>query len=371
MISDGLFNPSRLTLARKRRGLTMTKLAAQVGLELRSISAYEKGEFKPEPDRLAAVAKVLRFPEAFFFGDDLDEPTPDVASFRSLSKMTAGQRDTALGAGAVALMLNDWIEARFDLPSADLPDLSREASPEAAAQELRRAWAIGELPIKNMVHLLEAKGVRVFSLALDAAEVDAFSMWRQATPYVFLNTKKSAEHGRFDAAHELGHLVLHRHGSPQGRSADQEANAFASAFLMPRATLLAQAPRIPTLEHLIQLKKFWAVSVAALTYRLHAVGAIGDWHYQTLFVELSSRGYRKKEPDEGQREISQILQKVFSALREEGISKAHIARELCIPTDELDQLVFGLTLTGLSGSSGAGAEGRTKGSHLRVVSSRD
>nr|WP_297525958.1 XRE family transcriptional regulator [uncultured Roseateles sp.] len=371
MISDGLFNPSRLTLARKRRGLTMTKLAAQVGLELRSISAYEKGEFKPEPDRLAAVAKVLRFPEAFFFGDDLDEPTPDVASFRSLSKMTAGQRDTALGAGAVALMLNDWIEARFDLPSADLPDLSREASPEAAAQELRRAWAIGELPIKNMVHLLEAKGVRVFSLALDAAEVDAFSMWRQATPYVFLNTKKSAEHGRFDAAHELGHLVLHRHGSPQGRAAEQEANAFASAFLMPRATLLAQAPRIPTLEHLIQLKKFWAVSVAALTYRLHAVGAIGDWHYQTLFVELSSRGYRKKEPDEGQREISQILQKVFSALREEGISKAHIARELCIPTDELDQLVFGLTLTGLSGSSGAGAEGRTKGSHLRVVSSRD
>lgn len=371
MNADGLFNPSRLTLARKRRGLTMTKLAAQVGLELRSISAYEKGEFKPEPERLAAVAKVLRFPEAFFFGDDLDEPTPDVASFRSLSKMTAGQRDTALGAGAVALMLNDWIEARFDLPRAELPDLSREASPEAAAQELRRAWGIGELPIKNIVHLLEAKGVRVFSLALDAAEVDAFSMWRQSTPFVFLNTKKSAEHGRFDAAHELGHLVLHRHGSPQGREAEQEANAFASAFLMPRASLLAQAPHIPTLEHLIKLKKIWSVSVAALTYRLHTVGAISDWHYQTLFVELSSRGYRKKEPDEGQRETSQVLQKVFAALREEGILKTHIARELCIPTDELDQLVFGLALTGLSGSSSAGAAGRVKGSHLRVVSSRD
>lgn len=371
MSADGLFNPSRLTLARKRRGLTMTKLAAQVGLELRSISAYEKGEFKPEPERLAAVAQVLRFPEAFFFGDDLDEPTPDVASFRSLSKMTAGQRDTALGSGAVALMLNDWIEARFDLPRAELPDLSREASPEAAAQELRRAWGIGELPIKNMVHLLEAKGVRVFSLAIDAAEVDAFSMWRQSTPFVFLNTKKSAEHGRFDAAHELGHLVLHRHGSPQGREAEQEANAFASAFLMPRASLLAQAPHVPTLEHLIKLKKIWSVSVAALTYRLHTVGAISDWHYQTLFVELSSRGYRKKEPDEGQRETSQVLQKVFAALREEGILKAHIARELCIPTDELDQLVFGLALTGLSGSSRAGTAGRAKGSHLRVVSSRD
>jgi hypothetical protein len=77
----------------------------------------------------------------------------------------------------------------------------------------------------------------VFSLALDAAEVDAFSMWRQSTPYVFLNTKKSAEHGRFDAAHELGHLVLHRHGSPrvradQGRSVpDQERAGLYVSYL--------------------------------------------------------------------------------------------------------------------------------------------
>lgn len=90
---------------------------------------------------------------------------------------------------------------------------------------------------------------------VDAAEVDAFSMWRQSTPFVFLNTKKSAEHSRFDAAHELGHLVLHRHGSPQGREAEREANAFASAFLMPRASVLAYAPRMATIDHLIKLKK--------------------------------------------------------------------------------------------------------------------
>lgn len=369
MKKSTLFNPSRLTLARKRRGLTMTKLAAAVGVEPRSISAYEKGEFGPDDHRLAKLSSVLGFPEAFFFGDDLDEPTPDIASFRALSKMTARQRDTALGAGSIALMLNEWIEAHFELPTADLPDLSREDDPEAAALALRQQWNLGELPVKNMVHLLEAKGIRVFSLSIDAIEVDAFSMWRQSTPFVFLNTQKSAEHSRFDAAHELGHLVLHRHGSPQGREAEREANAFASAFLMPRSSILAYAPRMATIDHLIKLKKYWSVSVAALTYRLHKVGVLSDWHYQSLFVELSSRGYRKNEPDEGLRESSQILHKVFSALRNERISKVDIASELCVSVKELDQLVFGLALTGVHGRGSGNSKTRAdKPPQLRVVS---
>jgi Zn-dependent peptidase ImmA (M78 family)/DNA-binding XRE family transcriptional regulator len=364
------FNPSRLTLARKRRGLTMTRLAAAVGVEPRSISAYEKGEFGPDEDRLAKLAKVLRFPQEFFSGGDLDEPTPDAASFRALSKMTAGQRDTALGAGAIALMLNDWIEHRFELPAPDLPDLSREADPEAAARALRQLWSLGELPIKNVVHLLESRGVRVFSLAVDATEVDAFSMWRESAPYVFLNTMKSAERGRFDAAHELGHLVLHRHGSPQGREAETQANSFASAFLMPRGAVLANAPRIASLDQLIRLKKLWGVSVAALAYRLHRVGVLSDWHYQSLCVEMSRRGYTKKEPNEGPREISQILQKVFTALREESVSKGDIASDLCVPVEEIDQLVFGLALTGLNGG-GRSASRSVRPPHLRVVSSNE
>nr|WP_026160462.1 hypothetical protein [Teredinibacter turnerae] len=47
--------------------------------------------------------------------------------------------------------------------------------PEAAAEMLRRYWDLGELPIKSMIGLLEAKGV--FSLSVDAREVDAFFIW--------------------------------------------------------------------------------------------------------------------------------------------------------------------------------------------------
>jgi Zn-dependent peptidase ImmA (M78 family)/DNA-binding XRE family transcriptional regulator len=343
------FNPKRLSLARRRRGLTKTKLAELVGVEVRSITGYESGEFRPEKDRLQGLADHLHFPVQFFLGDDAQEISPDVVSFRSMSKMTAGQRDSALGAGAVALMLNQWIEQRFELPESSLPDLSQEHSPAAAAVALRRIWGLGELPVKNMVHLLEARGVRVFSLSLDTAHVDAYSMWHSSTPYVFLNTMKSCERSRFDAAHELGHLVLHRHAGPKMRSAEREANEFASAFLMPEGSVLANAPVMPTVDLLIKHKVSWTVSVAALAYRLKDLGLVNEWHYRTLCIEIAQRGYQKSEPNEAPRETSQVFQKVFAALRQDGLTRGDIASALSVHVNELDELVFGLALTALAG----------------------
>jgi Zn-dependent peptidase ImmA (M78 family) len=306
--------------------------------------------------------------------------------------MTASQRDTALGAGAVALLLNEWIEERFDLPEPDVPDLGREGgdsrpisvhkhaqepeayptssssqTPETAAEMLRAHWGIGELPVKNMIALLESKGIRVYSLAIDAKEVDAFSMWSGGRPYVFLNTFKSAEHCRFDAAHELGHLVLHQHAQPHGPDLEREANAFASAFLMPRASVLAIAPRAPTLSSLIRHKKHWAVSVAALNYRMHALGLTTDWTYRTLCIQLAQAGYRKSEPEGVPHEKSLVLEKVFGALREEGLSKADVAQQLAIFSDEINELTFGLMLNALKGGAPRMAEPTAGRANLRLV----
>ena len=46
-----------------------------------------------------------------------------------------------------------------------------------------------------------------------------------------------------------------------------------------------------------------------------------------------------------------MLKKVFASLREDGISKADVARELLIQPEELDELTFGLMLNVLSGRS--------------------
>jgi Zn-dependent peptidase ImmA (M78 family)/DNA-binding XRE family transcriptional regulator len=344
-----MFNPNRLSVARKRQGLTKTELAKRAGIDLRSVTAYEAGVYPPKLETAKNLAEATNFPLEFLFGDDLDEPRPDTASFRALSKMTATQRDMALSQGTIALHLGRWLEAHFELPQPDLPDLSREESPEAAADSLRRHWSIGEMPVKNMIHLLEAKGVRIFSLAINAREVDAFSLWKDATPFVFLNGNKSSEHSRYDAAHELGHLVLHRHGSPQGRDAEREADAFASVFLMPRSSVIAHGVRNPSLQTLIKLKAIWIVSVAALNRRLYGVGMTSDWQYRTLCIEIAKHGYRTHEPREAARETSHILPSVFGALREDGISRAQVARSLKIPRAELEQLMFGLAMTSIEG----------------------
>ncbi len=176
-----MFNPTRLTLARKRRGMTKIGLADATGLSTRSVSAYEAGTQKPTSETVEALSRALRFPIEFFDGADLDEPTAESASFRAYASMTARQRDAALAAGTIALELSIWIDRRFDLPKPNIPNL-RGFVPEVAAQALREHWGIGERPIRNSIHLLEAQGVRVFSLVQECVELNAFSLWKAGLP---------------------------------------------------------------------------------------------------------------------------------------------------------------------------------------------
>jgi len=200
----------------------------------------------------------------------------------------------------------------------------------------------------------------------ETGDIDAFSLWRETTPFVFLNTMKSAEHSRFEAAHELGHLVLHRKVGSHGKTAEQEANQFASAFLMPQGSILGRAPMLPNLNVLIELKKQWIVSVAALAYRLHGLKLIRDWHYRSLCVEISQLGYRKSEPEGAPPEMSMVLGKVFRILRNEGITKADVARELNYNVEDLDKAIFGLVMTGLQGGGPSGVR-ETNERSIRLV----
>lgn len=344
-----MLTPSRLAIARKRRGLTLTRLAELTDLSTRSISLYENGHQSPSEDTLLRLAKVLGVSPAFLAADHLEEIPEDAVSFRALSKMTARQRDQALSAGRVALLISDWIDARFELPAAIIPSLTGY-DPESAAEVVRARWGLGERPITHVLHLLEAHGVRIYSLTSANNELDAYSFYWHAQPFIFLSTTKSGERGRFDAAHELGHLVLHgEHRVPHRPAAEVEANCFAAAFLMPRANVLAHGLHNATTGRILQAKQIWKVAAMALTHRLHELNLLTEWNYRTACVQLSRLGYRRHEPGGIQRESSQVLAKVFRSLRDGGETPAAIAIALGISADELRDHVFGLTPTAMTG----------------------
>ena len=79
-------------------------------------------------------------------------------------------------------------------------------------------------PIPHVLHLLESRGVRVFSL-VRSVEMSALSRFGSYRPFICLRTDKTAERSIFDMAHELGHLVLHRNTTPRGREVERQADA--------------------------------------------------------------------------------------------------------------------------------------------------
>lgn len=330
--------------------MTLAALAGKAGLSSKSVSAYEAGKATPSVDARIALGRALGFPHAFFERAEVEIPTPQQASFRALSTMRARDRDAALAAGALAMEFNGWLEEHFALPDACVPDLS-ELSPELAAATLRAEWGLGVAPVLNVVHTLETRGARVFSLCDDFHEVDAFSLWRDGRPFVCLSQHKSPERGRFDAAHELGHLVLHRAGRPEdARTAEREADAFASAFLMPAEAVRSQAPKVASIDTLLVLKKRWGVSVAAMNYRLRSLNVTTEWNYTDLCIEIARRGYRSSEPEGlSARESSEVLRLVFQHLREERISLRSIATALEVPVEDLRGLLFGWAVAALDG----------------------
>ncbi|MCY4289208.1 MAG: XRE family transcriptional regulator [Aestuariivita sp.] len=339
-----LFNQEKLKLARTRRHLTKRKLAERAEVSALTLTRLEQGKNQPDATTAKRLACVLKYPVEFFFGDELEVITPNTVSFRGFTRMTAKERDAAVAAGSLGLYLSRWVEERFVLPENQLLDLSHETDPEMAAEYLRQHWSLGNRPIGHMIQMLETYGVRVFSLSENTASVDAFSFWYDNTPFIFLNNFKTAEHSVFDAAHELGHLVMHKRSNLRdSKSVEREANHFASAFLMPRDDILTRVSPLINVSTVLDSKTRWRVSALAFTYRLRKLNLISEWQYKSICMKLGKLGYRSGEPGGIDPEESAIWPKVFSQFWSEKVTKQEIAEELCLPIDELNGLVWGIS----------------------------
>lgn len=303
------FQPERLIQARESLGITRVALAALVGVSPATISNWEKGSQSPEEDKLRALGDAVKFPVNWFLTSSPEHGNRPYF-YRSLASSTKTAREMARvrlnWVAEISGLLGQWV----NLPKVNVPHISEEAflkitdsEIETLAYECRRAWGLGMGPIPDVVLALENAGIVFSRSEIGYLKMDGVSHWSSLDnrPYVFVAADKAnGIRNRFDASHELAHLVLHRNVDEQMfkkhyKLIERQADLFAGCFLLPAESFSSEISW-PTLETLLSLKQRWKVSVAAMIMRCYQLEIIDDDQKLRLFKGRSARGWTKGEP---------------------------------------------------------------------------
>jgi Zn-dependent peptidase ImmA (M78 family) len=247
-----------------------------------------------------------------------------------------------------------------DFPEITIPDLQFPADPtaitddmiEKAAEAMRQHWCLGDSVIANMVMLLENNGVVSSRFELDSDKLDSFSVWDTLTnrPLLVLGAdKKSACRSRFDAAHELGHLVLHRRipkallqHTPSLATIEDQAHRFARAFLLP-ATSFGADLILPTLLHLKNIKPKWKASIAFMIKRAEELQLFTADESRRLWIGMTRHGWKRREPfdDEMKPERPVLLARSLQLMIESNtVSRDGLETAIPFLLDEVEALTF-------------------------------
>jgi Zn-dependent peptidase ImmA (M78 family)/DNA-binding XRE family transcriptional regulator len=354
------FVAPRLVEARLSLQMSRAELARELGLSGQAIGYYETGERRPDMSILLRMAEILNQPVSFFLrASPSIEGQLGTRFFRSIGTRS-NKINHALDVRTKWLWeLVNAVSEEIRLPKPNLPEIDTpkgtsysSAEIELNATALRRHWGLGDGPIANVIALFETHGFVVTRFKLGSDEIDAFSCWIKQRPYILLGADKQAAcRSRFDAAHEIGHLLLHRDIAQEDIEnknvrdrIESEANQFAGAFLFPRNSLLREfySTRV---NHLKGLKTRWRVSMQAIAHRARDVGIIDDFQYISFRKQLSFHKWIKTEPldDEIPVEQPQWLLKCWNAFADRrGITGAGIEDELGFTLDKVVEL-FGRT----------------------------
>lgn len=334
-------SPSRITIARLRRGLTKAELAANLDIAPATLSRWE--DEGPPPSRTESLIEQLEaalgFTAGYFISEELEVPSTDSTLFRAGSRATLRQKSVAVASGANASTLLAWLRRNFNFPEPDLPDFSG-FTPSEAARHARTIWQLGDKPVPNSVQLAESLGIAVMGLPPAASAVDAFSMWDGEQPLIFLARRRTPEGTRFDLAHELGHLLLHSSDDPRnGAREEDEANQFAADFLIPPGIVHAHLRLHASLDDILRLKTALKVSAMAMLRAAYHHGKLSEREYHSHLTALSARGFRTDEPGSTlQYERSRIFDYVLSP--DGGASISNIAAETKLPPRDLHALML-------------------------------
>jgi Zn-dependent peptidase ImmA (M78 family)/transcriptional regulator with XRE-family HTH domain len=302
------FVPDRLIEARAARRISSQKaLATLISVSPGSVSKWESGTHAPDADALAALASQLKVRPEYFLRPTYDSPRPKFS--RSLSSTLMRDREYQSAQMNWLQEISNVVGHYVELPDINIPDVMlgatykqlRDEDIEGIALKLRHHWKLGEGPCPDVVALLERIGCIVGSIEMGTSKLDGLCSWSatEGRPFILLATDKmSFARRQMDAAHELGHAVLHGAVTKEELKSDlplveEQAFRFASAFLMPSRTYPYEV-RNPSLASLQVLKERWRVSIKAQIKRLSDLDVIPSSHATIMYKLYSAKGWNSR-----------------------------------------------------------------------------
>lgn len=351
------FIGARLTQARKARGLTAVTLADMLGVSSVTISQYEHGKQAPRPELMTALSEKLGVPPSLLVRPIKLLTQERRTKWRSNSSATKFARERAESRFEWLREIVQYFEQYLDFPSVNIPSFElpvdfREISNDMidkSAAGCREHWGIGNAPIRDLVLLLENNGIIVSSGKLHADNLSAFSEWLDNDyPYVYLGTDKNVcVRSRFDAAHELGHLILHKqvpkkqYGTPADfKLLEKQAHRFAASFLLPHESFFRDL-WAPTLDAFAALKPRWKASIKCMIVHSYSHNLLSDTQYQRMMINYNRR-WKSGEPldDELETERPRMLSRCAETLIEQKVKcRDEILLDLPFSTHDIEELV--------------------------------
>ena len=310
------FQPMRLKEACMDRRIRIGELAEKTGISKTTISNLANGKIRtPQRETIAKISWELKRPEKYFYTpfarNFMDTTEPTYRSFSSRANLdNLSVRAKLNVAEDIIQFLNEFIEERYmDIPSNLIVDYDTSFTNtdliESIALRLREYWNIGNSVIDNMTILLENHGILCFKLDMpkniESVNIcTRFSDSEHEVAIIVTSAKLTYFRQRFTLAHELGHIILHHFLDEEdyiknSKLIEEQANRFASAFLMPN-TIFHESIYRRNLTELLSLKRQWGVSISACARRMKDLYLISLNQYQNMNIEISRRGWKKKEP---------------------------------------------------------------------------
>jgi Zn-dependent peptidase ImmA (M78 family) len=291
-----------LRIARQRKGLQQTEAATRLGIDQSLLSRIENGFVEAREEVLLRAEAAYDLPRSFFLLTDpvYGAPVSVHPMWRRKADVTVRDMDAIVAELNMRIMhLRRLFEGAEYSHANNLPRLDIEdyGDPEQIAALVRAHWKVPRGPINDLSLLVERAGILVTHSPLAGAAVSGVTFATPGLPpLIVLNNEQSADRLRFTLAHELGHLVMHRFPSP---TMEEEANAFASALLMPAADIRgAFLRRRIDLALLARLKPEWKVAMQALLMRAVSLNFVTKNQAHYLWKQISARRLRVREPPE-------------------------------------------------------------------------